>query len=113
MTDTVAIELGLRIKELREAAGLTQAELATLSLKTVETISNFERGKTLPSVRTLVALAPHLDCSPADFFSKLSLEPRSPDPATIAILNKGKLLDDEDRKLLIGFIDLLVARSRR
>ena len=85
MTDTVAIELGLRIKELREAASLTQAELAKLSLKTVETISNFERGKTLPSVRTLVALAPHLDCSPADFFSKLSLEPRSFDPATIAI----------------------------
>lgn len=43
----------------------------------------------------------------------LSLEPRSLDPATIAILNKGKLLDDEDRKLLIGFVDLLVARSRR
>ena len=113
MTDTVAIELGLRIKELREAAGLTQAELAMLSLKSVETISNFERGKTLPSVRTLVALARHLGCSPADLFTTLTLEPRSSDPVAIAILNKGQLLGDEDKQLLGGFIDLLVDRSRR
>lgn len=109
----MAIKLGLRIKELREASSLTQVELAALSLKSVETISNFERGKTLPSVRTLFTLAQHLGCSPADFFSTVSIEPRSPDPITIALLNKGQLLSDVDKELLAGFIDLLVARSLR
>ena len=50
MSANVSTQIGNRIKELREAAQLTQAELAALSLKSVETISNFERGKTMPSL---------------------------------------------------------------
>lgn len=113
MTDTVAIELGLKIKELREAASLTQAELAALSLKSVETISNFERGKTLPSVRTLVALAQHLGCSAADFFSTMPVEPRLADPVATTVVNKAKLLSEPDKELLVGFVELLTAKSRR
>lgn len=113
MTDTVAIELGLRIKELREAASLTQAELAALSLKSVETISNFERGKTLPSVRTLIALAQHLDCPPSAFFSTLPAQPHPADPRTTMIMNKAKLLNESDKELLVGFVELLLAKSRR
>lgn len=113
MTDMAAIELGRRIKELRETTNLTQAELAVLSLKSVETISNFERVKTLPSVRTLIALAQHLDCSTADFFPTISVEPRLADPVATAIVNKAKLLSESDKELLVGFVELLTAKSRR
>jgi transcriptional regulator with XRE-family HTH domain len=48
---------GRRVRELREARRLTQHQLAKLLLKSVETVSNFERGKMLPSLRTMAGLA--------------------------------------------------------
>ena len=111
MSDDVAIELGRRLKACREAAGLTQADLAALSLKSVETISNFERGKTLPSVRTLHVLAQHMGCSVADLFS--DSVPRVEDPFAATLVNRSRLLSDRDKALLTGFLDLLVANSRR
>jgi transcriptional regulator with XRE-family HTH domain len=113
MSDSVGIALGQRIKQLREAAGLTQADLASLALKSVETISNFERGKTTPSIETLDVLAKHLDCSIADFFSASAPSRKVEDPLLQVLVTKAKLLDRRDRRLLEGFIELLVANSRR
>ena len=113
MTREIGIQLGKRLRSLREAAGLTQAQLADLSLKSVETISNFERGKTLPSVMTLAALAPHLHVKLHDFFDfeyKLSAKPI--DAVTASITSKIKLLTKQDRQLAEAFIDLLVSRRR-
>ena len=112
MADLIGITLGARIKELREAAQLTQANLAALSLKSVETISNFERGKTVPSVSTLHELARHLGCSVSDFFDGDAV-PQPDDPMVAAIVNKSRLLDEHDRTLLAGFVDLLLTNSRR
>jgi transcriptional regulator with XRE-family HTH domain len=77
-------------RNLREAAQLMQANLAALSLKSLETISNFERGKTMPSVSTLHDLARHLGCSVADFFSGEAVsEPQ--DALATAIANKSTI----------------------
>lgn len=113
MGDLVGKKLGGRIKELREAAQLTQANLAALSLKSVETISNFERGKTVPSVATLHSLARHLGCSTSDFFTDAVPVPIIGDPVATALANKSKLLGEHDRALLAGFLDLLVANARQ
>lgn len=109
----LGIALGQRIKELRERARLSQADLAKLALKSVETISNFERGKTIPSVRTLGELARHIDCEVADFFKGSELKKPDRDPAIIALGGKLKVLDAKDRALLLDFAELLAARSRR
>jgi transcriptional regulator with XRE-family HTH domain len=45
--------VGKRVKALRKTKGLTQEELAELIDKTVETISNIERGVKLPGLATL------------------------------------------------------------
>ena len=103
--------LGQRIKELRER--LSQADLAKLALKSVETISNFERGKTIPSVRTLGELARHMDCEVADFFKAGEMKKPDRDPAITALGGKLKVLDANDRALLLDFAELLAARSRR
>ncbi len=103
-------ELGKRIKELRDAAQLTQAELAALSLKSVETISNFERGKTIPSVQTLYTLAEKMNVSVSEFFD--DEPPRSQtEPLDKAIHNKVPLLDTSDKELLLGMMDLMVSRQ--
>ena len=83
MNDSIDLQLGLRIKQLREAAQLTQADLAAIELKSVETISNFERGKTTPSIATLFVLARHLNCSVADFFNQAPQVATKTDPLAI------------------------------
>jgi transcriptional regulator with XRE-family HTH domain len=77
MSDRIGIRLGRRIKQLREARGLTQAAFAQVSRKSVETISNFERGKTTPSLHTLSQLAKLLNVEMADFFDAQGLKPNT------------------------------------
>lgn len=113
MVAKLGIALGQRIKELRERVRLSQADLAKLALKSTETISNFERGKTVPSVRTLGELARHMECEVADFFRGGELKRPDRDPAITALGSKLKVLDSEDRALLLDFAELLAARSRR
>lgn len=112
MVDDVAIVVGRRLRGIREAAGLTQAELAALALKSVETVSNFERGRTLPSIRTLALLAERLDCSVADFFDLSPIAPRHDDPFIAAVTLKSKLLNERDKTLLFGILDLMTNQSR-
>lgn len=109
MNESVGKSLGQRIRALREAAGLTQADVAQLTIKSVETISNFERGKTTPSVHTLATLAQHLGCSVADFFVGDVVTSRDVDP----VAAKLSVLDDRDRRLVKGFIEMLIAEGRR
>lgn len=45
--------VGTRIRDARKNKGLTQEDLAALINKTVETISNIERGVKLPGLSTL------------------------------------------------------------
>ncbi len=111
MSKRVVQHVGKRIKQLREAAQLTQSELALLSLKSVETISNFERGKTAPSLITLDSLATHLGVNITEFFD-VSPVKADANPIERAIRNKALLLSDKDRELLIGIADLMIARAK-
>lgn len=112
MAAKLELQLGHRIKQLREAAGLSQADLAQLAGKSVETISNFERGKTIPSVRTLAALTPHLDCSMADFFTNTSIAKPAAGEVARALAVKLKMIAQEDQQLLTAIADLLARRGR-
>src|SRR5215510_12338322 len=56
---------GVRLKSLRESAGYTQEELATISGLSVHAVSALERGhRRRPHVETVRALAAALDLSP-------------------------------------------------
>src|SRR5262245_43061040 len=56
---------GARLKSLRESAGFTQEELATISGLSVHAVSALERGeRRRPHVETVRALAAALDLSP-------------------------------------------------
>lgn len=60
--------VGLRIKEARLARSLTQEALADLVGRTVEAVSNIERGRTFPTIETLEKLGRHLDVPIQYFF---------------------------------------------
>ena len=49
--------IGLRVQALRKVRGLTQEGLAERSGKSVDTLSLIERGRILPALDTLYALA--------------------------------------------------------
>lgn len=62
------LKLGIRLKEVRTAAGLTQAELAErvgVSRKTVNTVEN---GVFIPSTVLALALARALEVKVEDLF---------------------------------------------
>ena len=50
-----------RVKELRERAGLSQADLGAVVGVSRQTINSIERGRYLPSLPLAFALARHFD----------------------------------------------------
>ncbi len=62
------LRIGLRVKHARQAKGLTQAQLAEALDKSVETISNIERGAALTGLETLEHVCGVLDKKLAYFF---------------------------------------------
>ena len=70
MPKTSLKALGVRIKTLRQARGLTQAQLAELCGYEPLTVSRFERGTYAPGIDTLNAIAEVLGTSVQDFFSE-------------------------------------------
>lgn len=57
------IQIGQRMKELREASRLSQADIARLCGSNQATIAKTETGKTAPSVKLLVWWADYFDVS--------------------------------------------------
>jgi len=66
--DDVQIELGRRIKEARKRRGLTQSTLADKINKTVDTVSNIERGRSAPMLTTAVDIAAVLEVDLVELF---------------------------------------------
>jgi transcriptional regulator with XRE-family HTH domain len=100
-----------RLRETREARGLTQRDLATLSGINEYQISRYENGKSDPSTAFLELIARHLDVS-ADFLIGLSDYPHG---------QFGETLEPEQSQLLKAFetgdsatiMELVSARLRQ
>lgn len=108
-------QIGRRIKSLREAKGLTQAQVADRLRKSVETISNFERGKTLTSVVTLGQLARVLNVRIADFFENTAPAGDDGDlsDSAMVVRNAVDLLPEDDLEIVAGLVKVLEARRRK
>lgn len=63
------MDIGGKIKELREKKGLTMKRLAELVQCTPSLISQLEKGKADPSISTLKKIAEALNANIVDFFS--------------------------------------------
>ncbi len=66
--DAVSIDVGARLRELREARNISMRGLATASGLSANALSMIERGKTSPSVSTLYKLADALGVPITAFF---------------------------------------------
>ena len=75
--------IAARIKEAREAAGLTQAQLAKIVGTTSQNISQYERGLRKPKIEMMKKLADALEC-PVDTFTTDDLSEEIPSPELIS-----------------------------
>ena len=66
--DAISVDVGTRLKQLREARNISMRLLATKSGLSANALSMIERGKTSPSVSTLYKLADALGVSITAFF---------------------------------------------
>ncbi|WP_417230425.1 helix-turn-helix domain-containing protein [Thermophilibacter sp.] len=62
--------VGARVRERREAAGLTQAELAQRVYVSRQTVNNWETGKTLIDVQSLALVADELGTSVSELLGE-------------------------------------------
>ena len=65
----VSIDVGNRLRQLRESRNISMRTLATMSGLSANALSMIERGKTSPSVSTLYRIASALSVPVTDFFS--------------------------------------------
>jgi transcriptional regulator with XRE-family HTH domain len=67
--EAVSVNVGVRLKELREGRGISMRGLATKSGLSANALSMIERGRTSPSVSTLYKLADALGIPITEFFA--------------------------------------------
>ena len=99
--ETIRSRAAQRIRQLRKASGLTQAELAERLGDSVatETISRMERGVLAPSLEWIARICDVVGVEVQDFFSKLPVTPVRPRHAEIRrVLDLLDPLDDEQLK---------------
>lgn len=61
-------DIGLKIKALRKQKNINQSDLAAMIERSTESISNIERGVSLPSLETLIRIGHQLDVPLSYFF---------------------------------------------
>ncbi len=105
-------QVGLRIRELRDAAEMTQDELAAKIDKTTQTVGGFERGAFGPSIETIELLSDALNVAPAMFFpmSKGKRRPSKKDKAMAAIIAAASHLSSDDLETLRVIAEALYIR---
>ena len=67
-TQSLVYKLGVKIRILRKAAGLTQEQLAEAADMSVNFIGYVERGQRAPSIQTLEQIAQALNVAPKALF---------------------------------------------
>ncbi|MBX5476772.1 MAG: helix-turn-helix transcriptional regulator [Clostridia bacterium] len=110
-------ELGERLKELREAAHLTQAEVARRAECDRSLVSRIERGETAPAYDTLVRIARALDVSLAEVFGGTDERRDLPDirkalrNLNVEVRYGGRVLTDGERERIVDLLDAALALS--
>lgn len=110
MTDLDFRAIGLKIKERRQAVGITQEHIANILDVNPSHISNIECGRANPSLTALIKIANILQCS-VDYFISGEYTFKN-DRETIKslddkIIEKLKYCDRNKKEKVLKMIDLL------
>ena len=105
----MAVTLGERLRDLREAAGWTQIELATRLGVANSTVSQYEGDRRVPDAETLLRLAQLFKVS----LDHLLGNEEQPDPQIRAILRSMKGLTEIERQDVLDYVAWKRAQRRQ
>jgi len=98
MQNTVAQELGAKIKSVRVAQKLTQEKLAERIGKSIGLVGQIERGEAMPSVDTLLDIIRALRVSPNGILGELAPGDSSVSTRMLHLLSS---LEEEEQEYVL------------
>jgi transcriptional regulator with XRE-family HTH domain len=107
------MEIGERIKKIREARGLSQKEVANMIKMDQSQYSKLEKDKTDPSVSTLAKVAKALGAQLSELFADdLLRDVNSYDKSVMEKISLIDSLDEDEKKSLFKIIDGLSSKKK-
>lgn len=105
--------VGARVRAARKSAGLTQARLAEAVDRTVEAVSNIERGRSLPPLDLLELIARETDCPLASLVDVPADDSATPERASLEmrLSAAGRALPLEQLRIALVQIEALGSRT--
>jgi len=112
--DILVMILSNTLKQVREAKGLSQKELATLLDMAQAQYSRIESGKTDPSFSTVVKVAQALGLDLSELFKadEIFSTTNSYDKTLMEKLRLLDSLDDVEKKSIYNLIDSLISKKK-
>jgi len=99
-------KLGIRLYQLRNEAGMTQAKLAEKSDLSIDLISRIERGDRAPSLESIERIATALNVPPVQLFNFDGQEIQAMSNAPFEVLELWKLLQGRRSKQVTLIADI-------
>lgn len=103
--------VALRIRTIRKSRGLTQEDLAAMIDRSVDAVSNIERGTSLAGYDTLERLAVGLSVPVASFFVEAEEGSSRRTELMERLIDAARSLDDETLTKAAGMVELLAGRK--
>lgn len=101
------MNIGDRVKQLREQKGMTQQELATrLGYRSKSSVTHIENGRDIPR-SMVVSLADILDTTPAYLMGWEGQKNNAPDNIRDVVKSKIDGLSDQQLDRLLGYLEAL------
>jgi transcriptional regulator with XRE-family HTH domain len=109
----LSMEIGERIKKVREARGLSQKEVASMIKMDQSQYSKLEKDRTDPSVSTLAKVAKALGTQLSDLFADdLLRDVNSYDKSLMEKISLIDSLDEDEKKSIFKIIDGLSSKKK-
>lgn len=107
------MDIGERIKKIREARGLSQKEVASIIKMDQSQYSKLEKDKTDPSVSTLTKVAKALGVQLSELFADdLLKDVNSYDKSIMEKISLIDQLDDDEKKSIFKIVDGLISKKK-
>ena len=108
----IKTRIAVRIKAIRKRRGLSQEEMAGLINRSPDTISNLERGVSLPTYETLDELAKGLKVPLADFFLGAETDDKVRAEAMARLTDAARQLDDKTLNTAAAIVEVLAEHGK-
>jgi len=103
---------GKKLRECREAKGLSQKELAKLLNTSYSVIGKYERDEMLPSIKAAQSIAKLIDTTVGYLLGETEQTNVLKDPTMLQRLNQISSLSDDDKHCILYTLDGLLQNVR-